>query len=736
MFSPAVGRARKGRFIVLCQQLLTLAVILAVLTPAARTVTMDVRPVPAGGTTAAEEKTEGEVAYLRAATIPTQVAAAPVDPVVSEYALTAPKGARLAPGALRASSRRTTGGGSRIVTDALPVSGYGAVGVTWAHGTKVADDAIALKARTRTDGEWSDWTTVEYHDEHGPDADSAEAKQSRPGSDPLLIGDVDRVQVQIDTTKAAPSDLKLAVIDPGTEKKVAQETPAINTAALGGTASARATTARATATDDGTDGTEGTDGADGAEGAEGADEETDGAEGEGDELGLAVAATTPKPKIFSRAQWGADERLRDKSSLHYYEVHAGFVHHTVNANNYTRAEVPGIIRGIYAYHTRSRGWSDIGYNFLVDRFGRIWEGRYGGVDRPVVGAHTLGYNDDSFAASAIGNYETAKPSSAMISAYGALFAWKLSLHGVDASSTSQYVTSRNFAAINGHRDAGSTACPGKYLYAKVGRIRTLAAQTQAGWDGRDLESNLARGPVSDLVVRRASDGRGFILPLRRKADGTVARGRRVDTGMDLSTAKVLLNAGDWDRDGFGDFLTRRGENLYLYRGAGKGTFEEPVLLTSNLGGVQMLASVGDATGDGYPDLMGQPRKADMMIYPGKGLGGLGTPYVAHSAVSGSRHLAIGRWDADGAPDSLVRNSGSLTLWYGNGPGGWTHSKSLGSPLSGYDWSLGVSSVDGDDHGDLILRRRATRELFLMPTTASGLGKPIRIGKAAAYDLVG
>ena len=102
--------------------------------------------------------------------------------------------------------------------------------------------------------------------------------------------------------------------------------------------------------------------------------------------------------------------MRDKSSLHYFEVHAGFVHHTVNANDYTRAEVPGDP----AQHLRLphpvRGWTDIGYNFLVDRFGRIWEGRYGGVDRPVVGAHTLDYNDYSFAMSAIGNYDIKQPS--------------------------------------------------------------------------------------------------------------------------------------------------------------------------------------------------------------------------------------------------------------------------------------------------------------------------------------
>ena len=115
--------------------------------------------------------------------------------------------------------------------------------------------------------------------------------------------------------------------------------------------------------------------------------------------------------IYSRAQWGADESMRDGSPS-YFEVHGGFVHHTVNANDYKRKDVPAIIRSIYAYHTQSRGWSDIGYNFLVDRFGRIWEGRYGGVDRPVVGAHTLNYNSYSFAMSAIGNFELVQPSAA------------------------------------------------------------------------------------------------------------------------------------------------------------------------------------------------------------------------------------------------------------------------------------------------------------------------------------
>ena len=70
--------------------------------------------------------------------------------------------------------------------------------------------------------------------------------------------------------------------------------------------------------------------------------------------------TSPKPFIFSRAQWGANEKMRDKGSLRYGTVRTGFIHHTVNANDYTPAQVPALIRGIYAYHTQSRGWSDIG----------------------------------------------------------------------------------------------------------------------------------------------------------------------------------------------------------------------------------------------------------------------------------------------------------------------------------------------------------------------------------------
>ncbi len=686
---------RRNRFVAACQQLLALGLVLAALTPAARTVTMDVRPA-----SPADARSQGGTG-LRAASAPSTVPTAPVDPDVTEYSLTAPTGARVAPGLLRATSRRTAAGGQNLTSDAVPVAGYGAVGVTWQHGVAISDDALAVEARTFDDnGGWSGWTAVQYHDDHGPDPDSDEARQARPGTEPLLVGDVDEVQVRIATDAVAPADMKLVVIDPGEETTTARQKPAIDT----GTP------------DD----------------ASGTSETSEG------ELVQRAAVTAVKPKIFSRAQWGADESIRDKPSLHYYEVHAGFVHHTVNANDYTREQVPSIIRGIYAYHVRSRGWSDVGYNFLVDRFGRIWEGRYGGVDRPVVGAHTLGYNDNAFAASAIGNFETARPSRAVIRAYGALLAWKLALHGVKANDGRQYVTSRTFKAINGHRDAGSTACPGVNLYNRLPRIRTLATEAQQGWTGRELESSLIGNARPDLVLRRAEDGKVFIRSIVPTADGSGYRlGKEVATNVLLPEAGLILKAGDWNLDGRGDLVVKEGGDLWLHAGQGRGKFATPTRLATGFGQVTKLAAVGDFTGDGRPDLMGQPKGGSMRIYPGNGASGLKASYAAYSPIRGTKQIPAGRWDGDGAPDTFIRTRSALTLYYGNGPGGLTSKRSMSLAIRSYDWLLGVSDVDMTGHGDLVARSRGTGELWVVPGDSSGFKAPVAIeGDTAEYDLVG
>jgi hypothetical protein len=145
--------------------------------------------------------------------------------------------------------------------------------------------------------------------------------------------------------------------------------------------------------------------------------------------------------------------------------------------------VPSIIRGDYAYHL-SRGWDDIGYNALVDRFGRIWEGRGGGIDRSVMGAHAGGFNTDTFGVAVIGNLDVSRPTAASITAITKVMAWKLDLNHRDplgttkltssGGGTARYKAGRtvSFPVIMGHRNTGFTACPGRYLYPYLPSIRT------------------------------------------------------------------------------------------------------------------------------------------------------------------------------------------------------------------------------------------------------------------------
>jgi hypothetical protein len=756
-------RPTRRLYIALCQRLLALGVVVVALVPASGVVSLDVVvDAPAGtvvprqplaprvplvapegrSTDNADRPAEQLAGYAEETTRESEVPTAPVDPVVREVPLTprtaasddaaadeaADEAAPDDPVPDEAADEDVTSdrvaapkvdeaSPTEVVSEPTAVTGLGTVGVTWDGAEQVPDDAITVQVRTEQDGVWSEWSDLTYHEEHGPDPDSEEAAHARPGTDGTVVGDVDNVQVKVEMNDGTlPDDLKLAVVDPGQAVATEEEPPAIDTSKLGST--------------EGGAQLETSDGAIALSAAE-KKAATPGP----------LTTVTPKPMIYSRAQWGADERMRDGSPS-YFEIHGGFVHHTVNANDYRRKDVPAIIRSIYAYHTRSRGWSDIGYNFLVDRFGRIWEGRYGGVDRAVVGAHTLNYNSYSFAMSAIGNYETAQPSQRMLEAYGALMAWKLSLHGVSAGSTIQRIGSKNFQAINGHRDAASTACPGKYLYAKLPVIRQLAAAAEADWSGRDLQRNLVGSPHPDLVVRRASDGAGLVFPVEPKPDGTYQLGKPVATGLGLKKASRVLLVGDWDRDGFNDIATqsRRGV-LRVWRGDGTGRFagRTPIRLGTGYQGLSMLAAVGDMTGDGYPDLLGQPAASGgMRIYPGNGTAGLQASYGAYGRVAGSQVVGVGRWDGDGAPDVLVRNGDLLTAWEGNGPGGLTGPMQGSLNVRDFDWIVGLGDVAAaGGTSDLLVKQAGRGKVWLLQTGPSGFAPRAVVARGMrGYDLVG
>src|SRR5665811_1311230 len=197
-----------------------------------------------------------------------------------------------------------------------------------------------------------------------------------------------------------------------------------------------------------------------------------------------AAASPAAPTIVTRQAWGADESLR-RSPPSYATVKMAFVHHTAGSNDYTQADAPAIVRGIYAYHTQALGWSDIGYNFLIDRFGTIYEGRYGGVTKGVVGAQVLGFNTGSTGISVIGTYISEAPPAAAVISLEDLLAWKLSLGGLDPLGSAKMTcgSTEKFKAgatvtlpvIAGHRDANYTECPGNALYAILPTVRAATS---------------------------------------------------------------------------------------------------------------------------------------------------------------------------------------------------------------------------------------------------------------------
>ncbi|MET9801544.1 N-acetylmuramoyl-L-alanine amidase [Streptomyces sp. NPDC006368] len=203
---------------------------------------------------------------------------------------------------------------------------------------------------------------------------------------------------------------------------------------------------------------------------------------------LAKPYIGPRPRIVTRKGWGADEKLRERDFVYTKSVQAAFVHHSATGNNYTCKQAPSVLRSIYRYHVQSSGWRDIGYNFAVDKCGNIYEGRAGGVAKPVMGAHTLGFNSNSMGIAVLGTYSASTPPAASVTAIARLTAWKLGLYGKDprgkATLTSgggnRYAkgTKVTLNVISGHRDGFSTDCPGARLYGKLGTARTASAKYQ------------------------------------------------------------------------------------------------------------------------------------------------------------------------------------------------------------------------------------------------------------------
>ncbi|MFI5676223.1 peptidoglycan recognition protein family protein [Streptomyces cellulosae] len=205
----------------------------------------------------------------------------------------------------------------------------------------------------------------------------------------------------------------------------------------------------------------------------------------------ATPHAAPRPRIVPRSAWLDDDTRRPQPPPRYDDkVVAVFIHHTDSSNDYACAETPRIIGDLYTGQTDSRDWDDIGYNFLVDRCGTIYEGRAGGIDRPVTGAHAQGFNHRSAGIAALGTFTAGLPvPKAMTESIAALVAWKLGLADIDPRAKVRMVSSNSLSrypvgtavvlpAVAGHDDAYMTRCPGVALTARLPEIRRLAARLQ------------------------------------------------------------------------------------------------------------------------------------------------------------------------------------------------------------------------------------------------------------------
>jgi len=426
---------------------------------------------------------------------------------------------------------------------------FGLVGITAAERF---EPSTRIVVRVRQDGAWLPWMEVPVSD-HLPDPDTEEGQRARYATEPIVTDGADGIQVRIDTPSGdVPADTDLTLID-------SPERPEDGALASEGPASV-------------------------------------------------AQASVARPTIITRAQWGADESLRRGTTSYSDTIKVAFVHHVVSTNDYTPAQAAQQMRNIYSWFTEGIKVNDFGYNFMVDRFGRIYEGRAGGVNRPVIGAHTSGFNAETFAVSFLGNADTLNPNAPtkekILDAMSDLIAWKFDLHDVNPlgsavltsagpgpgqGTTSLYwpgekVTSKTIA---GHGDIGATSCPGEFLKPSLDHIRLAVSARQ----GRNFYppsisgDGVSWGSGGDITLNPRSNGQMSATLVVSNACGDPVR------TMNASTDTAATVPFTWDlRDDKGKAVP-----------PGRYTFE--IAATSN--GARLFPWTGTAriaaTADSPPD---------------------------------------------------------------------------------------------------------------------------------------
>jgi len=366
------------------------------------------------------------------------------------------------------------------------------VGFEW-HGRQ----AGAVEVRAKQGNGWAEWQRLEGDPAEGPDADSPE-HHDKTTAGPVWVGK-EVTQVEVRVVEGSLTGVKLHALR--------SEEPKVS----GGTKPA--------------------------------------------------GATPAQPGIVSRAEWGADESYRSLntgcgSAAYASGVRMAIVHHTASPTDYTPADSAPYMRAIYYFHTHTNGWCDIGYNFVVDRFGTVFEGRYGGITRPVIGAHALGFNTGTTGVALLGTFMTDSVPSPMYDGLRALLAWKLSIHGVDPQATISF-NGKTLYTVSGHRDVNSTDCPGDMPEGLLPQLRRdlggQADPTPPPSARRYALQSASSGQFMDVSGASRSAGGGVIqwpnngAPNQRWQFDDVGNGvfviESVNSGLVLDVSGASTNAG-------------------------------------------------------------------------------------------------------------------------------------------------------------------------------------------------
>ena len=432
-----------------------------------------------------------------------------------------------------------------LLTDPLEVDRFLVAGFTWTGGADLPE-GVRIYLRVRENGTWSPWYLNEA-------ADAGRDDRTTSGTGEFITGGADAIQASV-VGGSLPAGLKLALVpsQPQGEEVLdaddlktteAPPTPVIEDAAVqpqagrsGALESSAEPTGQSTSAVT----------AQSITPASFSMAETSSLPASTVPAALPVATSAnglPVP-VTTRAEWGANASYMSWDPDYASAGHV-VVHHTAGTNNYSAGQSASIVRGIYYYHAVTLDWGDIGYNFLIDKYGTVFEGRSGSVAAPAgrmsVGAHARGVNTGTMGLSMMGDYSSVSPSDAQLSSVGKMAGWFLRRAGItDANgwaglnvwTTERYQAGSTISMprILGHRDVGYTSCPGNVGYSKLGTIRTIAQQQISGSGGWKAES-----------------GAWYYL----KSDGAKATGWVTDAGRwyYLDASKGGAMATGWLRDG-------------------------------------------------------------------------------------------------------------------------------------------------------------------------------------------